>query len=142
MSCNQPVPPLHERESGVYAWHFAQGYEDWGYPNTVDMTLYRKRDIKKIITDLAYENPNTLELHWAGNATSRSKIGLCFARSKMVNLPLNKVQDTWNNRNMNELLPAEQLVKFNEDLRIDLEPLCGITNKSAHMEYVPTFVKR
>lgn len=142
MSCKQPLPPFQEREPGVYSWNFLQGFADWGYPNSVDMTLYRKRDIKNIITSLQYENPNTLELQWASNPASRSKIGLCFARTKMVNLPLNKVQDSWNNRNENLLQPAEQLEKFNAGLVIDLEPLCGITNKSAHMGYVPTFVLR
>lgn len=142
MSCKQPLPPLQEREPGVYSWNFLQGFADWGYPNSVDMTLYRKRDIKQIVTSLQYENPNTLELQWASNPASRAKIGLCFARTKMVNLPLNKVQDSWDNRNENLLQPAEQLAKFNEGLTIDLEPLCGITNRSAHMGYVPTFVSR
>ena len=140
MSCKQPLPSLQEREAGLYSWCFAQGYADWNYPNNVDMTLYRKRDIKPMVTSLTYENPNTLELQWASNPTSRTKFGLCFARSKMVNLPLNKVQDSWDNRNEHLLQPEEQLAKFDEGLAIDLEPLCGIMNKSAHMGYVPTFV--
>ncbi|MFI5333339.1 MAG: hypothetical protein ACHQVS_04545 [Candidatus Babeliales bacterium] len=142
MSCKQPLPPLQECEAGVYSWCFIQGFADWGYPNNVDMTLYRKRDIKQVIMDLTYSNPNTLELQWARNPASRTKLGLCFARTKMVNLPLNKVQDSWNNRNENLLQPEEQLAKFNKGLAIAIEPLCGIINKSAHMAYVPTFVKR
>lgn len=140
MSCKQPLPPLQEQEAGVYSWCFAQGYADWGYPNSVDMTLYRKRDLKQLISSLSYENPNTLELKWASNPASRTLRGLCFERTKMVNLPLNKVQESWDNRNEHLLQPEEQLEKFNQELAIDIEPLCGITNKSAHMGYVPTFV--
>ena len=41
-----------------------------------------------------------------------------------------------------QINPLNKLAKFNEGLAIDLEPLCIITNRSAHMGYVPTFVSR
>ncbi len=142
MNASQDVPPLREVASGIYAWRFDQGQHDWGYPNTVDMTLYRKKDIESFFKHGNYNTPNTLEGHWAGQAGAiKRRIGLCYATSKMVNLPLNRVQHDYPNRSM-EISAQELEALFEQGLKLDIQPLSGVVNKSAHMEYEPTFVQR
>ncbi len=143
LKCPQSLPIMREVKSGVYAWCFAQGQADWQYPHSVDMTLFRKKDIKSAFEALNYTSPNVLEANWAGlGLRLLHKHGLCYAQSKIVNLPLNRVQDSHNNRFM-EGFPAKDLLAiFNQKQKIDISSLYKIDNKSAHMEYVPTFVER
>ncbi|BDC34785.1 hypothetical protein Noda2021_07430 [Candidatus Dependentiae bacterium Noda2021] len=143
MNQAQSIPVHYPLESGLYAWQFCNGTCDWGYPNTVDLTLFKKSDIINTLESLSFYSPNVLENAWAATSASvATRIGLFFAQSKIVNLPLNIVQQDWHNRNQQELLPEDQLALFFENKKIDLTPLHQIENKSPHMEYCPTFVDR
>ena len=138
----QAVPPLKQVANGIYSWRFNQAQHDWGYPNTVDMTLYRKKDIESFFKHGNYNTPNTLEGRWASQAGPiMNRTGLCYASSKMVNLPLNRVQHDYPNRHM-EVSAQELQALFEQGLKIDIVPLFCIANRSAHMEYEPTFVQR
>lgn len=142
-NAKQDLPPFEEIADGVFAWQFARGTYDWNYPHSVDMTLLRKNDIKRDYVRLSFSNPNTLEGRWAGVAGPiMHRYGLCYETTKIVNLPLNRVQTTWANRNMELYTPEELLEKFNAGLKMDIEPLFQMNNPSAHTEYEPTFVQR
>lgn len=137
----QAVPPLTQTEPNIMSWQFGQGQHDWGYPNTVDMTIYRKKDIEQAFRQLAFENPNRLEGGWSSGAPQVAhRIGLCYAETRMVNLPLNRVQHTFANRAMNQFAPEDLLKIFNEQKKMDISPLAQIKNNAAHMEYTPTFI--
>jgi hypothetical protein len=143
-SAPQPLPrTLTPIGADMLTWTLGRAPYDWGYPNTVDMTVYRKADVIKDFSSFHFINPNTLEGTWAdfGGRVAQRK-GLCFVETKMVNLPLNRVQHTYRNRNMNSFTPQELLVSFNQDLKMDIQPLFKINNPGAHMEYAPTFVMR
>lgn len=142
-SAKQPLPVLECVGSDTLAWTLGYAAYDWGYPNTVDMTIYRKSDVYKDFSALSFTNPNTLEGSWAmfGGRVAQLK-GLCFFDTKIVNLPLNLVQNEYHNRNMNSLTPQELLEFFNKGLKMDIQPLFKIKNPGAHMEYVPTFIPR
>lgn len=142
-NCLQTLPPLRNLENAVYAWQFSQGNHDWCYPNTVDMTLYRKKDIEVFVRSCNYKSPTTFEGEWAAHWHKIShQIGLCFENSKIVNLPLNCVQQEWKNRNQNYLTPDQMLAIFNARNKIDIKPLFKIKNKAAHMAYEPIFIER
>lgn len=142
MNVPQAVPPLTSVAPGIYAWQFCNGHCDWGYPNTVDMTLYRKKDIESFFKHGNYNSPNTLEGRWAGQTGPiMRRIGLCYESSKMVNLPLNRVQHDYPNRHM-ELSAQDLQTLFEQGLKIDIAPLVRVANISAHMEYNPTFIQR
>lgn len=138
----QAVPPLRMISSGVYAWKFCEAEHDWGYPNTVDMTLYKKEDIKPFFEKALYEAPNPLESRWSGYAYQVSnRIGLCYEQSKIVNVPLNRVQKFFNNIHMG--VDIQYLLhEFNEGNKIDINPFFRVANCSPHQEYTMTFVPR
>lgn len=143
LQCSQPVPPLREVASEVYTWQFNRGRCCWGYPNTVDMTIYRKKDIKPYLTMMNYTAPNPLEASWSGNCGAIcGRGGLCFKTSKIVNLPLNRVQHQICNRTMNFASPRELLDVFMAGKKINISLLYKIDNKAAHMEYRPEFIDR
>lgn len=140
----QLVPPLTVVGDGVYAWHFNQAEYDWAYPHTVDMTIYRKREIKNDLAVMDYKAPNSCEGKWASRGyLVKDRKGLCYERSKIVNLPLNKVQTEWVvNRDENSISPLELLELFEQGLKMDIAPLAAMNNNAPHMAYTPTFIKR
>lgn len=143
LSCKQPLPPLREVSDGVFAWQFNQGIGDWGYPHSVDMTIIRKRDIEHLFSAMHYTSPNRLEAFWAGNAGPiMERIGLCYADTGIVNIPLNRVQHDYYNRSMEAYTPQELLDIFNDGYKIDITQLYRVKNPSAHTPYELTFVRR
>ena len=126
----------------MLSWTLKHGTLDWGFANTVDMTIYQKMDLIKNFVTMDYANPNKLEGIWARYAKGqRNKQGLCFSESVVVNIPINLVQDVCANRHMNAWSPDQLLEKFNEGLKIDIGPLYGIKNESCHIAYSLTFTK-
>lgn len=136
----QPVPIYTQIHNDILAWQFDFGTCDWNYPNTVDMTLYRKKDIITLFKSLNFSNPNWLEGRWAQHKPS-CNVGLFYQHSKIVNIPINKVT-TFENAHMNLYSKKELLKKFKKGLKIDIEPLYKILNNDVHMEYAPTFIAR
>jgi hypothetical protein len=142
----QPLPPITTVDNTILSWEFELGERDWHYPNTVDMTLYRKKDILSLLKSLEYTNPNLLEGNWAAwwvQHKAPSPLGLFYENSKILNIPLNKVQ-TVNifNRDMNLYTPEELLEKFEAGYKMDISPLYHMKNKAVHTEYEPTFILR
>lgn len=127
--------------NGVISWRFSQAKSAWKYSNNLDMTLYRKKDIRPVLQRIAFTTPNTLESHLMLYAPQR-KLGLCFEHSKLVNIPFNVVQHDFNNRALNTYSTDDFLTLFNDGLKLDIEPLQYIDNNSPHIEYEPTFVPR
>jgi hypothetical protein len=148
MNCAQALPPMavitgSPLFNNVCCWQFAQGQYDWNYPHTVDMTLYRKKDIASDISDMEYHSPNTLEAQWDTRARAiKRRIGLCYTQARMVNMPLNRVQHDYINRAMDSYTPKELLSIFLSKKKMAIVPLYEIKNRSAHMEYAPQFVAR
>lgn len=142
-SRSQPLPPLQQESDELFSWQFSKGQFDWGYPHTVDMTIYRKKDIEQDVKTMGYAAPNSFEDMW--NRKARAIIaqrGLCYEQSKIVNMPLNRVQHEYSNRAMSEYTPRDLLTLFLDGKKMDIAPLKCIDNKAAHMEYSPTFITR
>jgi hypothetical protein len=142
----QKLPPFIQIHDDIFSWEFELSEKDWRYPNTVDMTLYRKKDLVELFKSLEYTNPNLLEGKWAAwwvQYKAPSSIGLFYKNSKILNIPLNKVQ-TINilNRDMNLYTPDELLEKFEAGYKMDIAPLYHMNNKAVHTEYEPTFMPR
>lgn len=90
---------------------------------------------------MKYKTPNSLEYSWANEYTPSKAIGLYFEMSKLVNVPMNIVGRT-GNPHMNYLTTEDLLVKFNQGLKIDIDPLYKIENASPHIDYIPDFTLR
>lgn len=136
----QGNPTLIHLYNDIYAWKFITGSGDWGYPNSVDMTIFRTDRVRKVVKKLQYHSPNTFEGQWALHG-QKNKLGLCFACSRIINVPLNIVQNDFKNRAMS--FSAHDLhMQFKNGKKIDIAPLYNIKNSSAHMEYSPTFIER
>ena len=140
---SQPVPPLTPIYSCMNMWTFKDGTHDWGYAHTVDMTIYRKKDIIEDFATIAYTNPNRLEGRWSKNTQKHlNDKGLCYDKAIVVNIPTNLVQDVCNNRHMNAWTTAQLLEKFNNGQKIDISAIQGIRNESCHIDFTLSFINQ
>jgi glycosyltransferase involved in cell wall biosynthesis len=138
---DQPLPPHVKVGTDTFAWKFKDGVADWNYPNSVDMVVYKKSEIEKVLRSLTFTNPATLEGAWAAVAPM-NRYGLFPSRSKLVNIPLNQVSTTYINRHMNAYTPKELLALFLANKKIDTSPLWQVENPARHTEYTLKFVQR
>lgn len=137
----QETPPSFSLSSGVYAWDIETGKDDWRCANSVDMTLFEKGRLKEAFEKIKFKTPNSLEFNWSNEFFPKGALGLYFEQSKIVNVPLNVMGKT-GNPHMNYLNADELLAKFNQGLKINIEPFHQIENPSPHHEQVPDFVVR
>ncbi len=127
----------------VIGWQINAAQGDWFYPNSVDLTMFKKEDIKPIFETIHFSNPNQLEISWNKKQIDlKKKTALSFIESKAVNIPLNIVNLAENNKNLNLYNPETLLNKFEQGLKMDISPLYKIKNISVHMEYDPVFITR
>jgi hypothetical protein len=137
-----PCPRGWDHPNGIFTWDFVDGRGDWGYPNNVDMTIYRKTEIASFLKTAPYTNPNTLEGVWDSKWKSLHRKGVCYFHSKVINIPMNLVNETVPNRHGHHFSPEQLLVKFQQGLKINIQQFHKINNRSLHEEHEPNFIKR
>jgi hypothetical protein len=142
----QPLPPfLPDAGLGpdLLAWRWSDGVLDWGYPLSVDGHLFSTAELRVLAREASFRAPNSfegaLQVH-AGQFTSR--LGVCFRESRIVNLPVNKVQGEYTGNRSGELGPAEVLELWRAGKRLDHRRLYGIVNDAVHQEVELAFVAR
>ncbi len=142
-NADQKIPPSWEIGKGIFAWQFKQGEYDWKYPCSVDMSIYKKSEIEEVLKKNDYHNPNLLESQWALKARY-NKMGLYFNEAKVVNVPLNMVNESniWGNRQMKSLTVHELLEKLQAGLKIDISPFFHVNYRSPHIDEEVVFVPR
>jgi hypothetical protein len=140
-------PPFHSQSlstatDGMLAWSWEQGRLDWGYPLSLDGHLFDPEEIRRIAELSTFSRPNSFEraLQLA-NPLFRSRQGLCFRESRVVNLPINRVQTEQENIH-GEVHQTILLEKWEQGLQIDFQKFYGIQNRSAHQELPVSFVPR
>lgn len=108
---NEDTPPPDFDPEMTWLWRAARG--DWAYPMSLDAHVFRTFDIMPLAHHLKYHNPNTLEgsmaMHCFSESAACAARLACFRRAKVLNIPANRVQDTFPNRFMADGPSAELL---------------------------------
>ena len=126
----------------AFIWKLS-GQGDWGYPNTVDLAMFKKSVILPQIQSLSFTNPNTFEAQWASRfRENMNKCGICFERSKMVNIPANVVQEEWKNPALNYFSADELLNLFNKGMKIDINDFHQLDINYSHFDKNFKFIRR
>jgi hypothetical protein len=127
------VPESHDQNYFCFPWLNAEG--DFGYPMSVDGTVFRTQEILPLMRSLNYWNPNTFEAALSQNPIQHPYL-LSYSKAKLVNIPANRTQNTFQNRHAN--LEEAQLSKLNasflEGMKIDLTPFLSLETPSVHFE--------
>ena len=126
----------------LFDWTLAE--YDFAYPLEVSSSVYRTYDIICILQD-SFVNPNTLEAYLNNRkmAFSHKNLLLCNQYSYTFCNPVNKVQNTFNNRAGETFYYSiEQLREmFAKGYRIKVEEYSGFIPNACHQEVNLTFIK-
>jgi hypothetical protein len=123
----------------AFDW-FEQGNE-WADPFSVDGNIFGTAEIRALSRLIDFKAPNTYEGALKDfNDLMRPRRGLCYKQSKLVNLPLNRVQAEVANLSGN-VSPEFLLEQWNKGLVLDTAKLRDHVPLSPHEEHALGFVK-
>lgn len=126
-------PPIFENNL-VWNWQVCPKNSDWGYPMSLDGHIFRTSEIYDLIAlNCSFNNPNTLETQLALRPLSSPQM-ICYAESKIVNIPANKVQDIYSNRHAQMIDLSDLNQRFLNNCRLSLKPILDTKNTSVHQE--------
>lgn len=132
------LPVYEDKGNGFVKWNWRKegSQSDHGYPLSVDSTIYRHYEISKLISSINYNNPNTLEGNLQSKLNGLRENMLSYRYSKVVNLPINRVNDVFSNRfgdkvNINEKTLND---KFLNGEIIDYKSMDYQSVNSCHVE--------
>lgn len=134
----QPQPVFSDHPAGAgnkIVWTWRDGALDWGYPLSVDGHFFARREMTAMASLISFNAPNSFEdqlQHFKPFFLNRC--GIAFSQSRIVNVPLNRVQTEMENISGN-IHPDELLAKWHRGYRIDCEAIYGRVNESAHQEW-------
>ena len=106
---------------------------------SLDSHVFKTADIFPMVHSLPYANPNWLEGHMANHPLPHPNM-MCLPKSPAMNIPANKVQ-TVNGNHCGNISAKYLNDEYLAGKRIDLEPIVGFNNISAHQEMPLTFVE-
>lgn len=131
---NATTPPPVFTADLVWHWPTASG-GDWSYPMSLDGHVFRTNDIRPLVGTLSFTNPNTLEANLSGHPLNRPKM-VCFSKSKLVNIPVNRVQTLNQNRSGLEVnFPVDHLNNaFLQGKRLRLPKVANRVYNACHQE--------
>ncbi len=157
---DQPLPPFYfdsinqnvdntiprsnipaEKDDLVY-WVWQDGSFDWAYPLSVDGHIFNTLEVLCLAENTEFNSPNTFENSLQQyNDFFKHRLGVCHKKSRMINVPCNRVQSDYENFHGN--LHQEDLLKsWNSGKCIDFLALKHYPNESAHEDLSLTFIDR
>lgn len=120
--------------SPFMAWRWWLGDVDWCYPGSLDGNIFFAELLRELLMDLRFEGPNSFEVALNSRLKSNRRIwGICFCKSRLMNIPWNKVQTEVSNRH-GRLHQDRLLDAWRDGYRIDVSRLAHECNSSVHEE--------
>ena len=115
-------------------WRWNQGVHEWGYPLSVDGHLFSTGEITAIARWISFQAPNTFEDNLQKfSRLFSSRLGVSYRKSKIVNIPCNKVQEE-NDNICGTIGPDFLLEQWQKGLQMNYRQLYGVINTSVHQE--------
>jgi len=124
----------------VIYWKVGDSTNDYAYPMSTDAHIFKTKEIKNLCELIEYTNPNTFEA-LLSNFSNPEMIIASYEYSKIVNSPINKVQDVFNNlAGMNYGYSAEDLNEMYLDgIGFNLSKMNFNNINGCHQEIRPIF---
>jgi hypothetical protein len=145
LQTNQPVPEFMTdmiKDDDKITWQWDRGIYDWSYPLSLDGHFFSAQEIKTMIPLIDFSAPNTLEdqlQHFKRFFMFRK--GVAYNKSRIVNIPCNKVQNE--NKNIHGNRHQDYLLEqWQKGYQMDYRQLYGFNNTSAHQEINFDLLKR
>ena len=141
----QPLPELifcaGSDEDKIF-WKWNQGVGDWCYPLSVDGHFFPTQEITTMTKLINFSAPNSYEDQLQKfRRFFLFRMGVGYKKSKIVNIPCNKVQRE--NKNIHGRIHQDFLLEqWLKGYQMDYRSLYGFSNTSAHQEIPFEFIKR
>lgn len=133
-------PSISHEDLLEFNW-FEQGCE-WSDPWSVDGQVLSTDEVLVISTISDFNAPNTFESALKSFIQlMKGRKGLCYHESKILNLPVNRVQDEVANRNGN-VSTRFLLNTWIDGMMLDTTMFAAVVPASPHEEHVMKFKKR
>ena len=118
----------------LLSWVWINGDLDWGYPLSVDGHLFQRKELLAICKAIWFDSPNSFETHLQSFLHSyQYRLGICFRKSRLINIPYNRVQSDFNNLS-GQIHQDEMLYLWSQGNRINRVAYYNLINVSAHQE--------
>lgn len=137
----QPVPN-GSVVNGYFVWDWKNAIHDWQYVFSVGGHAFRTSEIAAWVSSFSFSNPNNLEdaIQRINNHFVTPSTAVSHVVSKMVNIPMNRVQNTHNNRCGN-ISHVELNERYLEGSRLDSLSYYSIVPTACH-ENAPVYWKK
>jgi hypothetical protein len=96
----QKLPLFSQFDSEKLTWDWADGHHDWGYPLSLDGTVFLSSEMLDMASAISFKTPTSFEsgLQRYKQSIVSNKRGVCYSnRSRLVSLPWNVVTQEINN---------------------------------------------
>lgn len=137
LGADQQLPIFSKTAHGFLSFDWTSSEYDFAYPLEISSSVYRVKDIMAVLPD-SFINPNTLEAYLDHHKMilSHKNLLLCNQYSYAFCNPINKVQNTFNNRAGESFYYSLDQLKemFEEGYRIDVEEYNELMPKGCHQE--------
>jgi len=142
VSKRQPLPQTLAAQGDYLVWNWNEGALDWGYPMSVDGHIFLTAEVLLWIKHLEFSSPSSFEGALQKlKIVYNSKRGMSYRKSRIVNIPANKVQNEV--ANLHGAVHQDDLLQqWNEGLAIDHARFRGWNNYSVHQETEFKFIRR
>ncbi len=142
----QPLPALWRpeapEEKDKLCWHWHQGVLEWGYPLSVDGHLFSTQEMTAMAKLISFRAPNTFEDNLQKFYRLFSpRLGVSYRKSRIVNIPCNKVQKE-NDNICGNVTPDFLLEKWQQGLQMNYRQLYGFQNNSVHQDIAFELIPR
>lgn len=123
----------------VFSFDWTKAELDFNYPLEISSSIYRMKDIRHLLENSRYKNPNELEAQLYANLWQfyGKSMLLSYATSVAFCAPMNKVQNVaLNNRsnNMNMFSQESMLTMYKNGFRINPIEFDGFISNGCHQE--------
>ncbi len=123
-------------------WQWSEGELDWSYPLSVDGHLFNIKEVLLWAQYLDFKSPSSFEIALQKlKSIYIKKDGLAYHKSRIVNIPANKVQTEVDNFH-GDAHQDDLLHKWLGGLRINHDIFMGWDNSSVHEEAEFSYINR
>jgi hypothetical protein len=137
-----PTLTTVDQTNNLLQFSWSESTYDWGYPLSVDGHILPTHEIRIAAQALNYSAPNTFERALQIiRPLYLNRKGYCFAQPRLINIPLNRVQNEIENIS-GDISPEDLLVKWQAGQTLDFEQLIGVETNSVHQEITTSFCQR
>lgn len=141
------IPEQKSFKDHIHVWQWKTGVRHWRRPLSVDGNIFDRREYLYLMQNVDFKNPNTLEDTIASSFDEfyKHKLGICYEKAKVVNLPINNVNQIYDKTFDNRYGTIHQdnlLTLWQQGQQMDYKALYGYKNRGVHEEIPFQTIKR